>query len=227
MALSPLTPMPIQWENVLVDLQSTSQYGANHDTAMINTTMLLQAPSAEEIIFALPAVDAPEQAPVMRVIAESPGVATEFEETTFDEVDKELRTTFAEARRADREFWNLLKSEAHAGVSWARVRVSQGAQLVRFHYPQRVPRLEDGSFQFRVLAPLASFILNPSGGEISFSVALPRIQGRNVQLVQAVSENPPGSPATELGERPVLAQRQFVGHFLRQDPLYTIRYTYS
>jgi uncharacterized protein (TIGR02391 family) len=53
-----MTPVPIAWENCLVDLQPTSLYGADHDTAMINTTMLLQAPSAEEVIFVLPAADA-------------------------------------------------------------------------------------------------------------------------------------------------------------------------
>ena len=60
MVLSPMTPVPIAWENCLVDLQPTSLYGADHDTAMINTTMLLQAPSAEEVIFVLQAADAPE-----------------------------------------------------------------------------------------------------------------------------------------------------------------------
>ena len=46
MALSPMTALPITWQNCLVDLQPTSQFGADHDTAMINTTLQLSAPSA-------------------------------------------------------------------------------------------------------------------------------------------------------------------------------------
>jgi hypothetical protein len=226
-ALSPLTPLPVQWENILVDLQPTSQYGADHDTAMINTTMLLQAPAAEEVIFALPSVDAPEQVPVLRVLAETPGVAAQFEETSFDEVDKALREAFAQGRRDDREFWDLLRKEKLSGISWTRVQVKAGQQLVRFHYPQLVPRQTDGSFQFRVLAPLASFVLNGGGGEISAAVGLPRLQGKTVQLQQASFENPPGTAAGDLSERPTVGSRQFVGHFQRQDPVYVVRYSYA
>lgn len=226
MALSPITQMPIQWENVLVDIQPTSAFGADHDIAMINTTMLLQAPAAEDVIFALPAVNTPEQAPVLRVVGQSAGVAAEFEETTFEEVDKELRQAFAQARRDDRDFFDLLRHEAHS-VSFARVHVEAGDQLVRFHYPHRIPRAEDGTFDFRVLAPLASFLLNPAGGEISFAVALPRVQGRTVQLVSATAENPPGTPAAPLSEQATLAQRQYVGHFIHQDPLYSVKYQYA
>lgn len=218
--------MPIQWENILVDIQPTSAFGAAHDIAMINTTMLLQAPAAEALVFALPAVNTPEQAPVVRVIGETAGVAAEFEETTFEEVDKELRDAFAQARRDDRAFFDLLRKEAHS-ISFARVQVEQGDQLVRFHYPHRIPCAEDGTFDFRVLAPLASFLLNPAGGEISFAVALPRVQGRTVQLVEATAENPPGSPAAALSEQATLAQRQYVGHFIHQDPLYSIKYRYA
>ncbi len=86
---------------------------------------------------------------------------------------------------------------------------------------------QDGTFEFRVLAPLASFLLNPSGGEISFAVALPRIQGRTVQLIAATAENPPGTPAAALSEQATLAQRQYVGHFIHQDPFYSVKYQYA
>lgn len=227
MALSPITPFPVQSEHTLVDLQPASQYGHKHDIAMINTTLLLQAPAAEEVVFALPSLDAPEQAPLLRVVAKTAGVATEFEETTFEDVDRELRRDFRQARRDDWDyFYKVLTEEAHA-VSWARVRVEQGDQLVRFHYPYRVPQVEPGVYEFRVLAPLASFLLNPSQGEISFAVALPRIQGRNIQLVSAHSENPPDSPGVQLTEQASLGQRLFLGHFVRLDPLYSIRYRYA
>jgi hypothetical protein len=226
MALSPITPMNIQWENVLVDIQPTSAFGAEHDIAMVNTTMLLQAPAAEDVIFALPAIDTPEQAPVLRVVGETAGAAHEFAETTFDDVEKELREAFRQARRDDMAFYELLRKEAHS-VSFARVKIEQGEQLVRFHYPHRIPRLPDGSFEFRILAPLASFILNPGGGDISFIVGLPRIAGRTTQLLSATAENPPGTPATAISEQATIAQRQLLGHYVRQDPLYLVKYQYA
>lgn len=227
MALSPLTPLTIQSENVIVDLQPTSLYGAEHDTAMINTTMLLQAPATESVIFALPSFDAPLQEPMLRVVGETPGVAAVFAETTFDEIDKELRQEFAQARRDDREFWDSLRHGEAPHVSFARAQIKQGAQLVRFHYPQKVPKLEDGSFQFRVLAPLASFVLNGGGGDISFVAALPRAYGRSVQLISATTENPPGSAAQPLSEQATIAQRLLVGHYVKQDPIYAITYRYQ
>lgn len=227
MALSPITSLTIQSESVLVDLQPTSQYGAEHDTAMINTTMLLQAPATETVIFALPAFDAPLQEPVLRVIAETPGVAETFAETTFDEIDRELREQFAQARRDDRAFWDEIRHGGASHVSFARVLIQAGQQLIRFHYPQKIPRLEDGSYQFRVLAPLASFVLNGGGGDISFVTALPRVFGRTVQLVSATTENPPGSPAQPIGEQATIAQRLLIGHYIKQDPIYTITYRYA
>lgn len=227
MALSPITPLTIQSENVLVDLQPTSLHGAEHDTAMINTTMLLQAPATESVIFALPSFDAPLQEPMLRVVAETPGVAEAFAETTFAAVDKELRELFAQARRDDREFWDALRQGEAQHVSFARVRIEAGEQLIRFHYPQKVPKLEDGSFQFRVLAPLASFVLNGGGGDISFVAALPRVYGRAVELMAATTENPPGSPAQALTEQAAIAQRLLVGHYVKQDPIYTITYRYQ
>lgn len=226
MALSPLTPVPITWQNCLVDLQPTSQFGADHDTAMINTTIQLSSPSSEEIVFVLPTAEESEQAPVMRIIADEPQEPHEFEPTSFDEVEAELSEAFKKAQEADRALWELVKAQAAGGVTKTKVKIKQGEQLVRFFYPQKVPRLDDGSYEFRVLAPLASFVL-ATGGSLSFAVALPRIHGRTISLQQAVAENPPGTSIGDLSERPVLAQRQFVAHFLQNDPLYRIRYTYG
>jgi len=226
MALSPMTPVPITWQNCLVDLQPTSQFGADHDTAMINTTMQLSSPSAEEVVFVLPTAEEPEQAPMMRVIADAPLEAHEFEETSFDDVEADLAEAFEKAQEADRALWELVKQHASGGVSRTKVKIKQGDQLVWFFYPQKVPRLDDGSYEFRVLAPLASFVL-ATGGSLSFAVGLPRIHGRAISLQQAVAENPPGTSVGDLSERPVLGQRQFVAHFLQNDPLYRVRYTYA
>jgi hypothetical protein len=91
MALSPITPIPVNWENSLVDLQPTSQFGAAHDTAMVNTTMLLQAAAEEDVTFALPMADEPEGEPVMRVVADELGDVQEFTETTdFGAIEAEF-----------------------------------------------------------------------------------------------------------------------------------------
>jgi hypothetical protein len=75
----------------VVHEQPTSQLGADHDTAMINTTMQLSSPSAEEVVFVLPSAEESEQAPVMRMIADSPLEPHEFESTSFDDVEAELQ----------------------------------------------------------------------------------------------------------------------------------------
>lgn len=96
-----------------------------------------------------------------------------------------------------RDFWELVKEQAQGGVMRTRVRIEQGDQLVRFFYPQRIPQQDDGSYELRLLAPLASFVI-VTGGSISFSVGLPRIPGRTITVSRAAVENPPGTP---IGER--------------------------
>jgi hypothetical protein len=226
MALSPITPIPVNWENCLVDLQPTSQFGADHDTAMINTTMLLQASAEEEATFVLPIAGEAEQAPLMRVVAYTPEEAHQFEEQTdFAAIEAEFGAALTASPEA-KAVIEAAKAESPTALR-VKVKVKKGDQLVRFFYPQEVPQKEDGSFEFRILAPLASFVLNPSGGNVSFAVAMPRVAGKAVTIAAATSENPPGSAATELTERPVLAQRQLVGHYLSADPLYVIRYSYA
>ena len=116
--------------------------------------------------------------------------------------------------------------EHSKGASKAKLKMKAGDQLVRFAYPARVPKGDDGVFELRVLAPLASFVI-ATGGSISFAVGLPRIPGRTIAIQQATAENPPGTPIGDISERVVLAQRNFAGHFWQNDPLYRIRYTYA
>lgn len=225
MSLSPMTPVPIAWQNSFVDIQPTSRYGEDHDTAMINTSLLLQAESSEEVVFVLPTADAPEQAPVMRVVSEAGQVATPFEGSDFDEVEADLAEALSGIEKAQREFWEAVKA-ASVQVSKTRVHIKKGDQLVRFFYPQRIPKLEDGSLELKVLAPLASFVI-ATGGSISFAVALPRVPGQTVTVSAASAENPPGTLIGEMSERVVLAQRNLIGHFWQNDPLYRVKYSYS
>ena len=226
MALSPITQLPVKWENVFVDIQPTSLFGMDHDIAMIHTTMLLRAAEAEQVVFALPAIDTPESAPILRVFGKTAGTAAEFKETTFDHVEEELREAFAQAPRGDMDLFNEMKAEVE-NISLARIRIEPGDQLVRLDYAQHVPQLEDGAFEFRIIAPLASLLLNPVDVEIAFAVALPWAPGRTLQVVAAHSENPPGTPATPLSQRTTIAQRKYVGSLLRRDPVYSVEYRYG
>jgi hypothetical protein len=225
MALSPLVNLPVQWEVALVDLQPTSLYGADHDTAMVNTTILLQSPASEEITFVLPAADAPEQDPVMRIVADAPEEPQTLSPSTLGEVEGELGEALAKAEQAQRELWEKVR-EAASEIRSAKVKVKQGEQLVRFYYPQKVPRQPDGSLEFRILAPLASFVLNPGGGELTLAIGLPRVAGRAVTLQDAHFENPVGTNSGAM-EQATLAQRQFASHYLRHDPLYVVKYAYT
>ncbi len=226
MALSPITNVPVQWQNVTVDIQPTSQYGLEHDTALISTVMLLQAPASEDAIFVLPAEDAPVEAPVLRLVSETGDASrAELVATPLEQVEDELGEALAAAEDADRKLWALVKEHAAGGMFATRFAVRQGEQLVRFATRKRVPKVDPTTFEFKVLAPLASYVI-ATGGSISFTASLPRVPGHTITVVQASAENPPGTPIGT-PEQATLAQRQLVGHFWQNDPLYVIRYQYA
>lgn len=226
MALSPITNMPVQWQNVTVDIQPTSLYGLDHDVALISSVMLLQVPAAEDAVFVLPAEDAPVEAPVLRLVSESgENSRSEFTATPVETIEGELADALAAAQEADRKLWEIVKEQAAGGMFSTRFPVKQGDQLARFAYRKRVPAVEPGVFEFRVLAPLASYVI-ATGGSVSFVAGLPRVPGRAVSVLQATAENPPG---TSLGDQQVqeLGQRKLAGHYWQNDPLYVIRYQYA
>lgn len=222
MALSPLTPMAVRWENAFVDLQPTSRVGADHDTANIYTTMLLVAPAAQQAAFALPCLDAPEQMPMLRVIAESAGEAALFEPADPGRVARDF---FGDADETDVTLWTHVVEQASAGVFQSRTPVREGPQLVRFHYPQRVERGADGEFEFRAFSPLASLLLNPSREDVSLSVALPRVPGVVIELGETAAAGLGSRSAFGMAESRVLAERQFIG-LLGGDFVRKIRYRY-
>lgn len=224
MALSPITPVPVLWQNSLVDLQPTSLYGRDHDRALVSTTLLLAVPADQEVDFVLPTSETPEANPELQVVTPQTDASQEFTETTLEQVEAEVFPAEGAVSPEQQGVWDAVKT---AAKQWRHVKVSlkQGDQLLRFTYRQRLVRAEDESFELRVLAPLASFVLQP-GGSISFAVGLPRVPGRNVSVDQAVAENPPGTPLADISERPVLAQRMFVAHYWQNDPLYRVKYRY-
>lgn len=188
----------------------------------------LQAPAGEEITFVLPTEEDPLDAPLIRLIDEQGRLDPEpvrFNATPLADVESELDGALQTADEANRKLWELVKEQL-SGVSKGKVTVKKGDQLARFAYPARVPRGADGVFELRILAPLASFVV-ATGGSISFAVALPRVPGKTVTVQQASAENPPGQPIGDISERVVLAQRNMLGHFWQNDPLYRVRYTYA
>jgi hypothetical protein len=226
MALSPLIGVPVAWQTALVDIQPTSQYGQPHDVALISTTMQLQQPQAEDITFVLPLEDDPIDTPVLRLVQDD-GTTTSCP-VEAGELPADVQAALEPAGSdPERELWNRVIAEARGGVRAVVAHITRADQLVRLAYPIRVPAT-DGVFELRVLAPLASFVLNPGGGDISFAVGLPRIPGRNVTIVETVVENPPGSPAGAFGQpETLLAERKFAAHYLKLDPIYRLKYKYE
>jgi hypothetical protein len=224
-ALSPITSVPIMWQNTLTDVQPTSQYGRDFDRAMISTNLLLQVPADQDVTFILPSADAPESAPLLRLVNEAEQPVHEFNEVTPEEAQQEVESAITGDAGRDQQLWEAVKGEAR---QWrqSRARLRAGDQLVRFTSRQRIEPVGDGSYELRVLAPLASFVLQP-GGSISFAVGLPRIPGRTVAIDHAVAENPPGNLLADISERPTIANRVFVAHFWQNDPLYRVKYRYQ
>jgi hypothetical protein len=228
MNLTPLPSVPIQWQNTLVDVQPTSQYGREFDRAVVSTNLLLQVPPDEDVSFILPSTDPSEEPPQLRMLSEPDVLTAEFDEEDAATAAQMAADVIAAQGTADQaQAETVLQVVRDGARKWQRtnVHLREGTQLVRFTSRQRIPPLEDGGFEFTVLAPLTIFLLTP-GGSISFALGLPRIPGRTIGVDHAVAENPPGTYLADISERPVLAGRMFIGHFWQNDPLYRVKYRY-
>jgi hypothetical protein len=223
MTISTITNVPILWQNSLVDVQPTSQYGRDFDRAVITTNLLLQAPADQDVEFVFAAAAAPEFGPSIRVVSEVDEETQTFETIAHEQGEQAVAALVPEDERSQ-SLWEAVKGEASA---WGRsgVRVRAGEQLVRFTTRQRINSSEDGGFELSFLAPLSVFVLQP-GGSISLAVGLPRIPNRQTIVDFAVAENPPGTSLGDISERPVLGGRMFIAHYWQYDPLYRIKYRY-
>lgn len=239
MALIPVpeTPLPIVWQNTVVDLEPSSRYGpeGTPDTASVNTTMVLVNPHPEpqEISFLAPGhYEAEASARELGTEQGQRAEAIPQDDPRFGELVGVLQG-LQEQLAADAARVQALLDKVRQFHRFT-LELGPGNRVVRFFTRLPVIREQDGTYKFSEVVP-AQFTQLVTHGDFSVVVLLPRAaQGYdqpptyNVVLKEWSTEvttqvfGDPNNPSL-----PALAGRAAVTWYWRQDPVLFVRYEYA
>lgn len=234
MALSPILDLPVRWQALGVDIEAIQPHRGfpadGFDVANVNGTLLVENPQERTVRLVVPF-------PVEQASAEVRVVST-GERTAFRKRDGRAEQ-FVDLLRAigeipaDQE--PILKQvrEAVRDFVVADIDLPAGSQLLRFHARQQLRPVggDPRAFELELFAPLAGFILTPSGqSSMSVTVAFPppfAAPGLAIGT-PAITALPGQSAPPEQPSGPVgVAERQIYGWLWRNDPKLTFPYRYQ
>lgn len=231
MSLSPLINVPISRQDSLIEVVSLGDGSHDHDEVFVSTTLTLAQdidPTAT-VTAILPLATDAQQQPLLRYVSDDVRgpQALLFEEVGRSAYDQAVASALAaladgETKREAKRLDTAIRAAAKS-FSQVVLTIQPGQRQLRFFYTLRAPSLGNREFEFRVLGPLASFIIQP-GGSISVASILPR----GATQREAVALQDPANPGTALplsGEADI-AGRHVTGWVWQNDPLFRVKYAY-
>lgn len=234
MPLSPVINLPVRHQVLGVDVESLAPFRGfsadAYDVANVNGTLLVENPTAQKVRLVLPFPTERASAEVRVVSSDQrvafkkrDGRAEQFVDLlrTLGEIPADQAPVLDEVRKTIRE-WMV-----------ADIELPAGQQMLRFHARQILRPINGDAraFELELYAPLAGFILAPSGqSNMAVTVELPPPFAAHGMHVANVAVTPlPGRPepsAQPFGPTPI-AERPIYGWLWRNDPKVTISYRYS
>lgn len=228
MALSPLINAPITRQDTVIEIVRKGDGAQPHDEVYVTTSLTLAADlDVQEVTLLLPMSSSANHKPLMRYTEDAVTEAVAFDPVDRSVYDQAVADALAELEEGEREKQSKLAKaigKAASSVSQAVLTVKPGQRELRFFYTiATTPTETSGQFELQVLAPLASFILQP-GGSIGVTALLPR----GAALVEAEALQDPNNPGTALPNRQQaeLGGRTCLGWLWQYDPMFRIRYSY-
>lgn len=184
--------------------------------------------SKSSAVLILPLASEAQQQPILRYTDQPITGAQVF---TFDDVERSVYdqeivedlVAFADgaSKKEQRDFAVDIGRAANS-LSSTVVKVEPGQRKLRLFYGIAADKVSDREFEFSVIGPLPSFVIQ-AGGSIGVIAALPRattvVSAEGLYNPQDPNSVVPPTNA-QLGGRPVW------GWFWQNDPLFKIRYRY-
>lgn len=243
MAKKPLPPvleLPVQWQNVVVDVESVApllQYQQNeaYDVANMTAVVCLQVPSTAEYRLLLSADVENGTSATVRIMSSD----KEFEtEEKFERIDKhdakdylpQLDKSGLVAADATEE---LKLDYIRKNFKQAVVSIPVGEQKLRIHASKKLVPVSGNPREYSLIqfAPLLGFTM--AGGQTNLALTItfpPVFEGNNMVIDAAKVEPIPGQPTPSDAVTPfdgtIGAVRAFAWHW-RTDPKITIGYRYQ
>jgi hypothetical protein len=231
MAFQELVNVPIRNIDTVIDVVSKGDGNHDYDQVAVTSSLELVAPvdGAEEALLILPMSGEAQQKPIVRYSDEhvKDGAVFSFdpvERSVYDAelVDRLEALADGTSKKEQKAVATQLERCAD-GLSAAVVRVKPGETKLRIFYEIAAKKVEDRVFEFGVIGPLPSFVIQ-AGGSIGVVAALPR----STSVVSAVALSDPTNPGSEIGTKTEadLGGRHLIGWTWQNDPLFKVRYRY-
>lgn len=230
MPFEPLNNVPVRNIDTTIDVVSRGDGSHEHDDVYVTVSLQLLADvdAASEAVLLLPLASEAQQQPVLRYTGEAitgPQVF-HFDPVERSAYDQEVVDTLASmadgASKKEQKALAVDIGRAAQSLSQTVVKVQPGQRQLRLFYGITADRVADREFEFSVIGPLPSFVIQAGG-----SIGVIAMLARGTALVSAVGLVDPNNPGSEIQKvESDLGGRHLVGWTWQNDPLFRIRYRY-
>lgn len=231
MAFEPLSNIPVRIVDTTIDVVARGDGSHENDDVLVTVQMQLLADidAAKKATLILPLASEAQQQPVLRYTDQpitGPQVFTfdPVERSVYDEqvVDKLEALADGASKREQRDL-AVAVGRAAKSLSSTVVEVKPGQRQLRLFYGVAADKVADREFEFSVVGPLPSFVIQ-AGGSIGVTTMLPR----STSVVTAEGLTDPNNPGSALPRTDAnLAGRPVAAWFWQSDPLFRVRYRYA
>lgn len=232
MALQPLNNIPVRIVDTTIDVVARGTGGQDHDDVFVTVQLELlgDIDTSEPATLILPLASEAQQQPLLRYTDEPITGAQVF---TFDDVERSvydeqvverLEALADGASKKEQKRLATAISRATKSLSATVIEVQPGQRQLRLFYGIAADRVADKEFEFSVIGPLPSFVIQ-AGGSIGVVTLLPR----NTSVVSAEGLTDPNNPgsAIQRTDGGIIGARFVTGWFWQNDPLFRVRYRYA
>jgi hypothetical protein len=233
MAFEDLKDVPITKIDTVIDVIAKGDGSHDRDQVMItsNLTLAVDIDSEEEALLLLPLASSAQQQPIVRYTDEhvKDGAVFAFDpiERSVDdqELVERLEALADGTGKAEQIRVATQLNRCADGWSKAVVRIKPGQRELRLFYEIAAPKVEgeERTFQFEVMGPLPSFVIQ-AGGSISVVSILPR--ATTVQTAVGLQDPANEGSAIENKTEQDHGGRRVIGWFWQSDPLFRVMYRY-
>lgn len=230
MSLQQLSNVPVRIVDTIIDVASRGPGSQDHDDVFVTVTMELlgDIDSSQEAVLILPMSQEAQQQPVVRYTSEPITGPQAFmfdpvERSDYDDevIERLERLADGASKREQRDLAVAIRRAA-SSFSTTVVKVQPGQRQLRLFYAIAAERVAEKEFEFSVIGPLPSFVIQ-GGGSIGVITLLPR----NTTVVAADGLTDPNNPGSAIQRTDAtLASRPAMGWFWQNDPLFRVRYRY-
>ncbi len=230
MAFEPLNNIPVRNIDTTIDVVSRGDGSHSQDDVFVTVGLDLvgDIDTSEPATLILPLASEAQQEPLLRYTDAPIRGAQVF---TFDEVERSvydqqvvdrLEKLGDGASKKEQRAVATAVGRAAKSLSSTIVEVKPGQRRLRLFYSIAADKVADREFEFSVIGPLPSFVIQ-TGGSIGVIALLPR----STQVVSAEALTDPNNPGSALPRTDAtLANRPAMSWFWQNDPLFRVRYRY-